>query len=135
MEAMCELENDLLEFEMNVTQKIGLLGLTGTREIPNLEVQQVSLLVEIQQLHEAIVTGKLNKFERNPSEKYHSCSKFERTSFREDYTEVYSHLEKIADCVSRRIDAKRNSANSRLVFAISCVAVIVAGFSIGLQLV
>lgn len=131
METMCELENDLLEFEGIISrQDIGLSGLRGSRELGNLERRHADFVDELQQAYRGIVTGRFTELDRYPAEKHHDRSRYEIFTYRNDFLRIYARLEEIADRIGRRIDGKRNSANSRLVFSISCIAVILAVLSL-----
>lgn len=136
MEAMCDLEADVLQFEADVAQQsIGRFGWVGTTEIRELEHKHQTLIGELQEINEAIVTGNLSEFDRNPAKKYHDRTRYEMSVYREDFIQVHSRLENIVNRVGRRIDSKRNTANTRLVFAVSFAALVIAMISLIPQII
>ena len=127
MRALLEMEDDLLELETKVSkQPIGLTGLKATSVLGELEMKQNELASEIQQAHEAVRDQNLAHLERNPEEDHHHRTRDYVNQYRGDFHEVLHRLENISARTSRRIDSKRNAANTRLVLTVSIIAVLIS---------
>lgn len=131
METLCEFEERLLQFEGEVAaHEIGLTGLQASTGLSSLEQSHYDQVTQIRDAYEAVVTGHLKEFSQYPAEHYHHRTKNEVFDYRHHLLEMIVRLESISDRIGRRIDAKRNSANTRLVFSVSCIAVVIALISL-----
>lgn len=131
MEELCKMEEELLELETEVSnQPIGISGLTATSELRKLETKQNKLATEIRDAYDAVHKFKLNLFSRNPADEYTQRTRNSAHQYQDDFDEFLQRLENISSRASRRIDAKRNTANSRLVLSVSVLAFIISTFSL-----
>lgn len=136
MAALCELEEELLGFEIDVSsQELDAIGLEATRDLNELEVEHSEFLEEIKSAHQAIVFGHLTRLDRNPAEDNTGRTQQAVVDYRDYLLNMITRLEDISDRIGRRIDAKRNSANTRLIFSVSAIAAIISIFSLLSQLI
>lgn len=127
MRTLCDLEADLLEFETEISnQDLGITGWTATRNLTDLESEHNGYVVEINSAFEAVVRGRPTLLDRYTGDKHHHRTKQYVYQHLKDFHKMVRRLEKISDRIGRRIDAKRNSANTRLVLSVSVVAVVVS---------
>lgn len=123
MQQLCELEEDLLEFEAEVSKEpIDLTGVRATRRLDTLEERHSKFQEEIRQAHHAIVMKSPFRLERNPAKDSTRRTQEAIYDFQADFLEVVGRLEDISSRIARRVDGKRNSANTRLVFSVSVIA-------------
>lgn len=137
METLCAIEDELLEFEVEVSKiEIDWTGIRASRRLEAVESQQSEYLNELSEAHEAILLGHLTRLERNPAEKYSSGrTQHEVSKYQSDLQSMVSRLEDILERIGRRVDAKRNSANSRMVLTVAAIAGIVSLFALIGQLI
>lgn len=135
MRALCELEGELLDLEMQVAeQDIDLTGWNATQELSPLESKQNEYVQEIKTAHYACVRGHLTRLERFDDEEHTRATQDRAYDHRESFLRVIYHLQELADRIGRRIDAKRNTANTRLILSVSAIAAGLSMFSIAVQL-
>ena len=131
MEELCKIEEELLELETEVSnQPIGISGWTATNELRKLEAKQNELATEIREAYNAVHELKLNLFSRNPAEEYNQRTRNSAHQYQDDFDEFLQRLEKISSRASRRIDTKRNTANTRLILTVSVLAFVISTFSL-----
>lgn len=136
METLCAMEEEMLEFEVEVSKiEIDLTGLKSTQKLRAIEAQHSDYLQELTEAHEAILFGHLSRLERNPTEKYSNRTQHAVHDHREDLREMLNRLEEISERIGRRIDAKRNSANTRMVFTVAGLAAIISLLTLISQLI
>lgn len=135
MEVLCKLEDELLDWESRISdQGIDLTGNQAIQELSALEAEQSGYQDDIQEALKAIRMGSLKQLNRYPAEDWSNQADNAIDEYLHDLIEMVHRLEDISDRGGRRIDAKRNSANTRLVFSISVVAAIIAILSLVSQL-
>lgn len=127
MEALCEMEEELLEFEVEVSKlDIDLTGWESTEKLGDVEERHSAYLQEISDAHDAVLLGHLTRLDRNPAEKHGPRTQEQVPKYRNDLRETIGRLEDISNRIGRRIDAKRNSANTRLVFTVATIAAVIS---------
>lgn len=86
METLCELENYLLVFEEDFSrQRLRVTGLSGTRELGDLERRHPEYVDELQRAYRGIVTGRFTELNRYLSENNHDWSRYEMHAYQEDF--------------------------------------------------
>lgn len=136
MQSLCVLEEELLDLETRVTgQEIDLTGWEASKDLKKLEAEHNSFVQEIENGYQASVTGHLTRLDRYEGEKHSSRTQRKVPDYRTDFLRMISHLQHLADRIGRRIDAKRNSANSRLVLSASALAAAIALVSLTVSVV
>lgn len=136
MQALVDIEDELLELELEVSnQQIDQTGLIATRSMSELEAQHSQYLDELKQAHKAVATDHLNGLERNDGDDYSRQTQDQASDYRTHNRLMIERLEDISDRTGRRIDAKRNSANTRLIFTVSAIALGISIISLLTQVV
>lgn len=136
METLCDLEKELLEFETKVSElEIDYTGWQATHELASLEAEHSEFVNDLQTAHRMVILKHLTRFDRYDSEKHTRRTQQKVPDHRQEFLAMIHHLQDIADRIGRRIDAKRNSANSRLVLSASLFAVLISTASFLTQLV
>lgn len=131
MMTLCTIEDEMLEFEVEVSQlDIDLTGWRSTRNLGSVGERHSNYLQEIGDAHEAVLMGHLTRLDRNPAEDYSTRTQDRVPHFRDDFIETIGRLEEISDRIGRRIDAKRSSANTRLVFTVAAIAAVLSVFTL-----
>ncbi|RDZ65867.1 hypothetical protein C5B90_05820 [Haloferax sp. Atlit-12N] len=133
---LCKLESDLIELENRVGNlSIGLTGLEASRTLGGLEATHADFLDEIYTAREAVLTSHLSRFERYEQGDHPRDTQYAVPDYQADFLQMIHHLQDLADRVGGRIDAKRNTANSRIVLTVSATAAVISVFSLLSQLV
>lgn len=123
MAVLCAIEDELLEFEVEVSKlDIDLTGWRSTQSLGSIEEKHSSYLQEISDAHGAVLMGHLTRLDRNPAEDHTARTQEQVPRFQDDLRSTIGRLEEISDRIGRRIDAKRSSANTRLVFTVAAIA-------------
>ena len=127
MQELCKMEEELLELEADVSNlRLDTTGWQATQKLSELESRQNQPIQDINQAHEAVRTLKLTRLERNPGEDFHHNSQTDAYDHQDDFNNMLHRLELISDRTGRRIDAKRNSANTRMVLTASVCALFIS---------
>jgi len=135
MRALCELESNLLDLEAAIAEHgIDLTGWHSTQELPQLESKQNEYVQEIKTAHEVCLSTFLTEFERFDDETHTRRTQDAVYDHRQSFLNMIYHLQELTDRIGRRIDAKRNTANSRLVLTVSVIAAGISTLSIITQI-
>ena len=127
MEALCKIESDLLEFETKVSElELDYTGWQATQELEALEANHSKYVTELRDAHRNVVQKHLSQFDRFDSDRQTRSTQRRIHEHRQAFLGMIRHLQEIVDRIGRRIDAKRNSANSRLVLTTSLTAVLIS---------
>ncbi|RJX43119.1 hypothetical protein DM826_07375 [Halonotius aquaticus] len=136
MLCLCDLEDDLVELEADVSKhELDATGWRASKTLSALETRQLSLAEEIRETHSAIVKGKANRLDRNPGEDWHHRSQQHLYRHQDDFMKIHQRLEEVSARIGQRIDAKRNTANTRLVITVSLCAVVISILSLVVSLI
>jgi hypothetical protein len=135
MRALCELEGDLFDLEMKVAEfDIGLTGWQATQALAPLESKQNEYVQEIKTAHYACVLAQLTRLECFDNEEHTRMTQDQAHDHRQSFLGVIYHLQELADRIGQRIDAKRNTANTRLILSVSAIAAGISTLSIVAQI-
>lgn len=134
MATLCSIEDEMLEFEVEVSKlDIDLTGWRSTRNLGSVEERHSDYLQNIRDAHEAVLMRHLTRLDRNAGEKHSMRTQEEVPHFQDDLMATIGRLEEISDRIGRRIDAKRSSANTRLVFTVAAIAAVLSIFTLAGQ--